>query len=124
MKPDRYEWTKDPKGYKADGHVPFNRCFYCGYKFVGAKYAAFCNICDIYLTPDPDEMMFVVTRNDKEKKIHEGHWMTRRQLVATRIRIPDDVSSEQDYKKKLEDLEKGQRDPIFRAEFKRAHELI
>ena len=113
-----YDWINDPKGYKTKaGAIPHNRCFHCGLRFIGSEYAAFCNICDNEMTPDSDDSnIFVVT--NKEKK--EGYTISRREYVSNRIRIPDD-SNEEQYKKKLEGLEKEEKP---KATFTRADELV
>lgn len=110
--PEGYDWSKDPKGYKKDGHMPANRCYHCGYKFIGSQYAAFCNICDNAMSMGDDISLRI---GDKTT----GRIIMRSQLVASRIRIPDDVSSEEEYKKKLEEP------PVeHKAEFKRADDLL
>lgn len=129
MKPEKpYDWIKDPKRFKVNGHMPSNRCFHCGYKFVGSKYAAFCNICDLAMTPDPDLAMYIVTeRPPKGSKDAiadggKGYWTTRRQYIATRIRIPEDIDSEEEYSKKLDGLKKKMKEdePInYYPEFKK-----
>lgn len=78
--PPSYDWKKDKDGIAADGHIPNNRCYHCGFRFVGAKFAAYCNICDNAMTIDKDPKRF--------------------EFVSTRIRIPEDVNDEQSYKEK------------------------
>jgi len=111
--PEGYDWTNDPKGYKIDGHLPGNRCYHCGFKFVGSAYAAFCNICDNAMSRGDDISLRI---GDKAT----GHVVMRSQLVASRIRIPEDVSTEDQYKKKLE--EEPQKP--MKATFSRADELV
>jgi hypothetical protein len=112
-----YDWKLDPKDYRKDGHIPPNRCYHCGIRFVGAAWAAFCNVCDSEMSPVHEELYFVVTKNDKDAKppVHEGYWTTRRKIVQNRIRIPDDVLSEEDYKKKLSGMD---------SNFKNATDLV
>lgn len=83
--PKRYDWTNDPKGYKTEGHIPYNRCFHCGFKFIDSKTAAFCNICDHAMQTGGDDYI-------------RGFSYEKRDA---RIRIPDDTN-EEDYKKKIE----------------------
>lgn len=116
MKTQTYDWIHDPNGYKKDSRIPNNRCFHCGSRFIGAEYAAFCNICDNEMTTDSeDSQIFVIT--DKANK--QGYLISRREYVANRIRIPDDVTEEQ-YTKKLAELEKPEPP---KAVFTRADDL-
>ena len=48
-----------------------------------------------------------------------GHEVMRSQLVASRIRIPEDVPTEDQYKKKLEEKPEP-----MKAQFTRADELV
>ena len=110
-----YDWVNDPKHYKVDHHIPFNRCYHCGIRFLNSKYAAYCNACDNEMSPDADSKMFVVTAYDPQAKppIREGYWTTRRQIVRNRIRIPDDVS-EEEYDQKIKAIEKVDAErPLF-----------
>lgn len=121
----RYDWISDPKGLKQAGHIPKNRCYYCGNRFLDSAYSAFCNICDDNMSPDNDqELLYVVTVNDKERKSHEGYWTTRRQLIKNRIRIPDDIINEKEYERKLKIIQDQERkkNNIFSPEFKKASE--
>jgi len=115
-----YDWINDPKGYKTTaGAIPDNRCFHCGSRFIGAKFAAFCNICDNEMTPDSDDAtIFVVT--DKANK--QGYLISRREYVANRIRIPDDIKTEEEYKKKLQAMEEPEQP--MKATFTRADDLL
>lgn len=110
--PESYDWTNDPKDYKVDGHLPANRCYHCGFKFVGSQYAAFCNICDNAMSMGDDISLRI---GDKTT----GYVVMRSALVASRIRIPDDVATEEQYKKKLE--EKPEQ---LKAQFTRADDLL
>lgn len=78
--PPAYDWKRDPDKIAADGHIPINRCYHCGFRFVGAKFAAFCVVCDTVMTIDNDPKRF--------------------EFVSTRIRMPEDVIDEQWYKEK------------------------
>lgn len=105
-----YDWALDPNHYKEQDnegiyHVPKNRCYHCGIRFMNSKYAAYCNVCDNEMSPLHEEQMFVVTRYDPLAKppVREGYWTTRSALIKNRIRIPDDVD-EKEYQKKLNDL--------------------
>lgn len=109
--PPRYDWQKDPNHYTTNGHIPDNRCYHCGYRFIGSQYAAFCNVCDNAMSPDVDESIFIVT--DKEKG--EGYNTTRREMVQDRIRIPDDVADEKAYAKKL-NISEIKPGGVFRAD--------
>jgi len=111
--PEGYDWVKDPKGYKKDGHMPANRCYHCGFRFVGSAYAAFCNICDNAMSMGDDISLRI---GDKET----GYITMRSRLVASRIRLPDDVDSEEQYKEKLDQMEKPDKP---KATFSRADEL-
>ena len=130
-KPEHYNWEKDPKGFKKsnDGHIPHNRCFFCGSRFLGSEYAAFCNICDLYMTPDPDSWIYVVTqRPPKGTKdsslLGEGHWTTRRQFISNRLRIPEN-EEEESFKKRMERLQKEQleKEKKYDPEFHKASEV-
>ena len=94
--PDRYDWAKDPKGLcEEKGHIPPNRCYLCGFRFVGSRYAAFCNICDNAMSMgDQDDAIPISGR--KESKL-----ISRREMVATRIRIPEDITDETSYAEKM-----------------------
>ena len=120
MKTPTYNWFEDPKGYKTiTERIPKDRCFHCGSKFVNAQYAAFCNICDNEMTPDAeDSTIFVVT--DKANK--QGYLISRREYVANRIRIPDDIKTEEEYKKKLQAMEEPEQP--MKATFTRADDLL
>lgn len=107
--PPRYDWKADPNHYSTDGHIPDNRCYHCGYRFVGSKYAAFCNICDNAMTPDNDDTVFTIGEPPNVKHI------TRWEMVANRIRIPDDVVDEKAYAEKLK-IEEVKVGGIFRAD--------
>jgi len=116
-----YDWINDPKGYKKDGRIPKNRCFHCGSRFMNSEYAAFCNICDNEMTPDAeDSTIFVVT--DKANK--QGYLISRREYVANRIRIPDDIKTEEEYKKKLQAMEEPEQPTTMKATFTRADDLL
>ena len=74
----RYDWRKDPNGYKDEyDRVPIWRCFHCGYQYNNyTKITAFCNICFkalAYLSGGYPETYSLV----------------QRQLVDGRIRVPD-----------------------------------
>jgi hypothetical protein len=107
--PNSYDWINDPNGYKKDDHLPANRCYHCGLKFVGSQYAAFCNICDNAMSMGDDISLRI---GDKST----GTIVMRSALVASRIRIPDDVSSEEDYKKKLEEKPQQPKTTFTRAD--------
>lgn len=120
-----YDWIADPSSYRRYGHVPDNRCYHCGIRFLNAKYAAYCNVCDNEMSPPHEERIFVVTRYEPQAKppVREGYWSTRKQLIRNRIRIPDDVTDE-DYKQKMDNIEKVDAErPLFlrpEPEFKTA----
>lgn len=101
--PERYDWKADPKGIGNEGHIPHNRCFHCGSRFIGSKIVAFCNICDHAMAVGGEDMLM-------------GFSFERRDA---RIRIPDDTTEEQ-YTKKLQDMEKPEKP---KAVFTRADEL-
>jgi hypothetical protein len=96
--PPSYDWKTDPKGISNNGHIAPNRCYHCGYRFVGSNLAAFCNICDNAMTTDNDPKRF--------------------DLVATRIRIPDDVTDEKAYQEKMSipDVNAAMKPGFFRAD--------
>src|SRR5215510_2556955 len=103
-----YDWANDPKKYKvADSfgslHIPKNRCYHCGIRFLNSKYAAFCVVCDNEMSPPHEEPLFIVTRYDPNTKppVKEGYWTTRKAIVNNRIRIPDDVT-EEEYQAKMD----------------------
>ena len=101
--PKHYDWKTDPKGISNEGHIPHNRCFHCGSRFIGSQIVAFCNICDYAMTIGGEDMLY-------------GFSFERRDA---RIRIPDDTTEEQ-YTKKLEGLEKPE---PHKAVFTRADDL-
>ena len=101
--PERYNWAKDPRGLKSEGRIPPNRCFHCASRFIGSTIANFCNICDHAMAIGGEEMLM-------------GFSFERRDA---RIRIPDDTTEEQ-YTKKLEGLEKPE---PHKAVFTRADDL-
>jgi hypothetical protein len=107
--PPRYDWKADPNHYSTDGHIPANRCYLCGYRFVGSQYAAFCNICDNAMTPDNDDTVFTIGKPPDTR--HVSRW----EIVSTRIRIPDDVIDEKAYAKKL-DIPEIKQGGLFRAD--------
>ena len=108
--PPRYDWELDPNNYKKDGHRPDNRCYNCGFMFVGSKYAAFCNICDNAMSMDDNDLAIPVS---------ETELIPRKALVGTRIRIPEDIKDEEDYRRKMEIPEVK-----FKPVFNKATELI
>lgn len=94
--PPSYDWKKDPNGISDDGHIPTNRCYHCGHRFVGAKLAAFCVVCDMAMTIDKDPKRF--------------------DLVATRIRIPEDITDEKSYQEKMKIPDVDIKPGFFRAD--------
>jgi len=128
---ERYDWLKDPNNYRIEGHMPPNRCFRCGFRFLGAKWASFCNICYAKMTPDIDDKVYVVTqkpsKDTKPPTQGEGYWTTRRELIANLIRIPDDIPDEFEYRKKLDELEKNETqkeaDGLYKVEFKTGYDI-
>lgn len=118
-----YDWINDPNQFKQDGHIPQNRCYHCGFKFMGSAYTAFCNICDDNMSPD-GEYVYVITANDKEAKppLKEGYWTTRKKTIMNHIRIPEDMDEKQ-YKEKLKQLESNNKDPLYHPEFKKASDI-
>jgi hypothetical protein len=122
---EHYDWIADPKHLKVEGHIPNNRCYYCGNKFMGSAFTAFCNICDEPMSPPDHEYVYVVTRNDTDAKppIKEGHWTTRRKLIMNHIRIPEDME-EKDYRKKLLELRSAEKEPIYYPDFRKANDLV
>jgi hypothetical protein len=94
--PPRYDWKHDPKGISNEGHIPPNRCYHCGHRFVGAKLAAFCVVCDMAMTIDKDHK--------------------RWDLVATRIRIPEDITDEKSYQDKMKIPDVDIKPGFFRAD--------
>ena len=96
--PPRYDWKRDPDGISNDGHIPINRCYHCGHRFVGSKLAAFCVVCDTAMTIDKDPRHF--------------------ELVATRIRIPEDITDEKSYQDKMSipDVSEAMKPGFFRAD--------
>ena len=104
--PKRYDWTSDPNGYLVeDGHKPTNRCFHCGFRFVGSQdYAVFCNICDTAMQIGGEEILL----NFKTSRVN------------ARIRIPDDTT-EQAYEQKLKDIDVT---IVLKTEFKTAKDLV
>ena len=71
------------------------------------------------MTPDAeDSTIFVVT--DKANK--QGYLISRREYVANRIRIPDDIKTEEEYKKKLQAMEEPEQP--MKATFTRADDLL
>ena len=107
--PPQYDWKHDPNHYSTDGHIPPNRCYRCGFRFVGSKYAAYCNICDNAMTPNSDDTVFTIGEPPNIKHI------SRREMISNRIRIPDDVTDEKAYAKKME-TEEVKVGGIFRAD--------
>jgi hypothetical protein len=96
--PPAYDWKLDPDKISNEGHIPPNRCYHCGYRFVGAKLAAFCVVCDMAMTIDKDPRHF--------------------ELVATRIRIPEDITDEKSYQDKMSipDVSEAMKPGFFRAD--------
>lgn len=130
--PPRYDWHRDPNNWKVldknkSLHIPPNRCFYCGSRFLDSTYAAYCNVCDEAMSPDTDELRFVVTAYDPNAKppLKEGYWTTRRDLIKNRIRIPEGIA-EKDYKKKMDDIARlSNPDRVsFKPDFKNATDLV
>jgi len=73
------------------------------------------------MTPDAeDSTIFVVT--DKANK--QGYLISRREYVANRIRIPDDIKTEEEYKKKLQAMEEPEQPTTMKATFTRADDLL
>ena len=123
MVSEGYDWRIDPNGYRKDGHIPKNRCYHCGRRFLNSKYAAFCNVCDNEMSPPHEEPMFVITHYvpDAKPPVKEGYWTTRNEMVKNRIRIPDDMT-EEEYKEKLKAL--GKSTPLdSKPEFRSAMDL-
>ena len=112
--PPRYEWEKDPNNWKEtdpDGskHIPRNRCYHCGSRFVNHEKFAFCNICDFAMSPPNDETVIdlIVDKKEKESKL-----IYRNEIVKSRVRIPEDKLTEEEHNENM------------RVAFERANELV
>ncbi len=87
----RYDWTRDPKGYRKEhpqGRIPDDRCLHCGSKFLHIKpWDAFCGPCHVAMMTGGEENLLGYVSKEKLK---------------SKIRIPDNVE-ENVYLKHLED---------------------
>jgi hypothetical protein len=105
QKSKSYDWQNDPQNFKVDDHIPKERCFKCGYRFIGFDSAAFCVICETKMTPDLNEKIYVVIEKPPDKQTPgKGEWITRREFISKRIRVPENIDNINEYAKKMSEF--------------------